>query len=252
MRKNHWAYTRKREEVISKIREDNLKNPRRYWLGKKRDTKVIEAIKKANTGKVSKKRVIFDEATLKKVVSLWEEGKSVGAIAKLLSKRHKAVKNNLTWLGISIEWRYGGRTPWNKGKKDVMPIAWNKGMKGVCKPNSGSFKKGQTSWNKGKPNYGMRGENNPLWKGGITPVNNQIRHSLEYKEWIRKVFKRDNYTCQGCGVRSGNGKRVYLHAHHIKLFSEEPELRFDISNGITLCKNCHKKIHFPKTTSVFP
>lgn len=29
-------------------------------------------------------------------------------------------------------------------------IAWNKGLKGVCKSNKGSFKKGLTPWNKGK------------------------------------------------------------------------------------------------------
>lgn len=77
-------------------------------------------------------------------------------------------------------------------------------------------------------------EGHPNWKGGITPVNTQIRTSLEYKNWRIEVFKRDNYACQCCGQRGGN-----LEAHHIENFSDNEELRLDIKNGITLCVNCH-------------
>lgn len=81
------------------------------------------------------------------------------------------------------------------------------------------------------------GENHPNWQGGITPINKIIRHSNEYKEWIKNVFERDDYVCQMCESKSGE-----LHANHIKKFSDYPELRFDINNGITLCKNCHLSI----------
>lgn len=76
---------------------------------------------------------------------------------------------------------------------------------------------------------------------GRTPKNKIIRHSVEFKFWRDSVFRRDNYTCQECGTRNGNGKSVYLHAHHIKPFAHYPELRFEISNGLTLCKDCHAK-----------
>ena len=36
-----------------------------------------------------------------------------------------------------------GSIPWNKDKIGVMPTAWNKGTKGICKANSGSIKKGE-------------------------------------------------------------------------------------------------------------
>ena len=62
----------------------------------------------------------------------------------------------------------------------------------------------------------------------------------EYKNWRKAVYERDNYTCQECGLHSGNGKTVILNAHHIKSWSDYPELRFDINNGITLCRSCHK------------
>jgi hypothetical protein len=68
-----------------------------------------------------------------------------------------------------------------------------------------------------------------------------IRHSSEYTTWRTAVFKRDNYTCQECGERSGKGHKVILEAHHIHEFAEYPELRFDVDNGNTLCRKCHHK-----------
>ena len=73
------------------------------------------------------------------------------------------------------------------------------------------------------------------WKGGISPKNNAERSCVELKDWRRAVFKRDKYKCVLCGI----GGR--LEADHIKGWSEYPELRFDINNGRTLCKNCHSK-----------
>jgi 5-methylcytosine-specific restriction endonuclease McrA len=62
--------------------------------------------------------------------------------------------------------------------------------------------------------------------------------------WRENIFKRDNYTCQHCGVRSGAGNPVYLEAHHKKGWTYYPDLRFIEDNGITLCKGCHYKVHW--------
>ena len=89
---------------------------------------------------------------------------------------------------------------------------------------------------KGKPVPSRQGAKSHLWKGGITPIHTRIRMSLEYKLWRTTVFERDNYTCQLCGDNQGGN----LEADHIKRFSDYPELHFDIDNGRTLCKKCHR------------
>jgi len=81
-------------------------------------------------------------------------------------------------------------------------------------------------------------ENHYNWKGGITPEVMRIRNSEETAIWRKAVFERDDYTCQGCGQRGGR-----LHCHHVKEFSKYPELRFEVSNGQTLCVSCHTKTH---------
>jgi hypothetical protein len=80
------------------------------------------------------------------------------------------------------------------------------------------------------------GENNPAWKGGITPENTKIRNSKKYSDWRISVFERDAYTCQHCHVIGGK-----LQADHIKPFALYPEERFSVENGRTLCVECHKK-----------
>lgn len=76
---------------------------------------------------------------------------------------------------------------------------------------------------------------------GKTNEHEKIRKSLEYKEWRKMVFERDKYTCQQCGIKSGLGHGVFLHADHIKPFALYPALRLVLDNGKTLCQECHKK-----------
>lgn len=81
------------------------------------------------------------------------------------------------------------------------------------------------------------GENSPHWKGdnAITPINILVRTSLRYKNWSRMVKERDDFICVQCGQRGGE-----LHSDHIKPFAYYPELRFELSNGRTLCVDCHR------------
>lgn len=86
------------------------------------------------------------------------------------------------------------------------------------------------------------GENSPVWKGGIAKERNE-RLTYDYQKWRNAVFKRDYYTCQKCKNKNGNGETIYLNAHHIKNWKDNPDDRYDESNGITLCQNCHNEFH---------
>lgn len=78
------------------------------------------------------------------------------------------------------------------------------------------------------------------WKGGDNTPSRE-RRSYAAKKWRNDVKDRDSHTCQNCGIAD-----VVTHAHHIKSWKEHPKLRYDISNGITLCVKCHQKEHgFP-------
>lgn len=77
------------------------------------------------------------------------------------------------------------------------------------------------------------------YKDGKLVERRGERFSTKYKRWRFDVFARDHFTCQDCGdSRGGN-----LNAHHLKPFADFPDLRFEISNGITLCTPCHKARH---------
>lgn len=89
-------------------------------------------------------------------------------------------------------------------------------------------------------------------KGWVTNVNRLIRASETYKQWRSDVFSRDNWTCQTCGQRG-----YEIEVHHKKEFSkiiQEFKIKnhlqaldclelWDLNNGVTLCKKCHKRVH---------
>lgn len=84
----------------------------------------------------------------------------------------------------------------------------------------------------------MVGEKAGRYKDGQSLYRDRARMACELKQWRESVFKRDKYTCQNC-----KNHGVKIHAHHIKFWAEYPQFRFQLSNGLTLCENCHGKIH---------
>jgi len=114
-----------------------------------------------------------------------------------------------------------------------------------------------------KEKWGMRLDEHPRWKGGVTAVSRLIRNRLA---WVSKErLALDGYKCGECGAPRN------LHAHHLRRFSdivqdilsENPKLSLldekerlifvdicerdsrltDINNLITLCDLCHHNQH---------
>lgn len=93
-----------------------------------------------------------------------------------------------------------------------------------------------------KENIGQyfSGSNNPFWNPMLTMEDRvKQRKYEEYYKWRFDVFERDSFTCQKCYDNKGGN----LIAHHILNYSEHPDLRTEMDNGITLCEDCHKSFH---------
>lgn len=83
------------------------------------------------------------------------------------------------------------------------------------------------------------GKNHPNYNNNLSDEERITKRNVpENKEWRKAVYERDNYTCKAC-----NKVGVQLVAHHIVPYSTNKQLRFDVDNGITLCKACHKEFH---------
>lgn len=92
------------------------------------------------------------------------------------------------------------------------------------------------------------GENSSLWLGGHTEYR-----GANWLHQARLARKRDNYTCQKCGVHQSPTRA--LDVHHIIPFAEFNSIPYentnyiqanDLSNLITLCKACHTFVEWGK------
>lgn len=102
----------------------------------------------------------------------------------------------------------------------------------------------------------MRGKNagkkNHFFIDGRTPFTQSIKNLLEYNNWRKQIFIRDNFTCQECGqygVKLNNFLKEYDQFSPIE--DKETLVRlaikwkpfWNINNGKTLCEDCHLILH---------
>jgi hypothetical protein len=115
---------------------------------------------------------------------------------------------------------------------------------------------GKPSGNRGNPsNYRHTQERKDKIKAANTAYWEEFwklhpaegRYRKKYQVWQLAVRQRDNDTCQYCGItqdelptESSTTANCFLHCHHIKPWREFPKLRYEVSNGITLCPSCHR------------
>lgn len=203
--------------------------------------------------RIGKKRGPFSEATRLNMSKASMGKPKSAAHRKALSKARTGRKaSEAARLNMSLARRGDKRAP----HSEITKLKMSKSHQGV--PLSETHKKALSKAQIGK-NLGVNSRN---WKGGITSLGRWIRLLEEYKQWRKQVFERDHYDCQDCFKQGG-----YLHAHHIKKWSvilkeflalynqfspiddKETLVRlainyapfWELSNGKTLCKECHKK-----------
>jgi len=156
------------------------------------------------------------------------KGKQVRLGKKLSIESKNKLSNSCKgrWKGMTYEQIYGEEKAKEIKLKRIISAKLRKGIKFSLQ---------------GRQNMSaaFKGDKNPNWKGGLSSETEILRCSLEYKLWREAVFIRDNYTCVWCGDKHGGN----LEADHILLFSTNPEHRFSIDNGRTLCHDCHIKRH---------
>ncbi len=86
------------------------------------------------------------------------------------------------------------------------------------------------------------GSENPNWNPNLSDEWRAIQRSRRYlpenRIFVESVLKRDNFKCQACFIENEK-----LHVHHKDAWSINVQRHFDLQNGITLCKRCHRKLH---------
>lgn len=133
-------------------------------------------------------------------------------------------------VGVGRYQRTEKHRPWNKGRGGVRTRCAACGEELIGKPS-----RPRVYCSKACHSVGSKGERHHNWKGGWDSESQRLRKTPRYARWRTAVFERDNYTCQFCGERGGR-----LEADHIMQWALYPELRFDVDNGRTLCRACHR------------
>lgn len=157
-----------------------------------------------------------------------------------------------------------GRLAWNSGKKMPHTPEWEANRlakiresaknkvypRGYTRPleHTAPMKKALKIWQEKNPDLiranalanlpkNVARENNPNWRGGKTEEKRDFAttNSTKIRKWRNAVLDRDDRKCKSCGATSE------LEVHHILPLVITKEMAFDRANGVTLCKECHKK-----------
>lgn len=97
----------------------------------------------------------------------------------------------------------------------------------------------------GPPMRGKKGPQTVNWKGGITPQRQACYSSREWASAVKTIWKRDNATCQNCGLHKSNARHISFDIHHIKGFADV-ENRTNPDALVLLCEPCHYWAHSRK------
>lgn len=91
----------------------------------------------------------------------------------------------------------------------------------------------------GKKRPDMTGKNNWNWIEDRSLLQKSNRNGKDFacSEWRMLVYKRDGFKCK----MNNKDCCKEIEAHHILPWRDYPELRYDVNNGITLCRFHHPR-----------
>ena len=145
-------------------------------------------------------------------------------------------KINRQWQKKKNEYNAQRRNRYQKDKKIIQQrnkISFQKNGKKYYM----SQKDQQKKWRENNPDKVLNWSVKLLKKEAKSFNLSVIEYKMALMAWSKTVRKRDK-VCQVCGADKE------LQAHHIIHRSKNPELSFNINNGITLCKFCHNEAHY--------
>lgn len=70
---------------------------------------------------------------------------------------------------------------------------------------------------------------------------NEFYHSKQWTRLRASVLRRDGYRCQVC--RRYGRIRQATTVHHIEHLEDRPDLAMDPANLISVCAQCHNRLH---------
>lgn len=128
-----------------------------------------------------------------------------------------------------------GKPSWNTGLGDITKNCLN------CKKEFVSKFSIKRKFCSQKCSKGfLTGEKHYRWidnRENVVGRHKRDTHDPCVKQWRKKIFERDLYKCKLKNKECcGN-----IQAHHILRWSDFPDLRYEVSNGITLCRYHHPR-----------
>lgn len=111
--------------------------------------------------------------------------------------------------------------------------------KGMISPMKGRKHSEEAKLKQSLARLGKTGELCPNYikDRSLIKIGDRNLHDPLQKQWRMEVKKRDNFSCR----IADNNCDGRLEVHHILRWSEFPELRYKINNGITLCHAHHPR-----------
>ena len=149
-----------------------------------------------------------------------------------LTVRQMAQKADCSIEAIK-KWVYIHKLNLNKSKSGTQN-PWNKGLRGVYHLDITPERRQQRR--ERSKQFTRRGADSNFWKGGVT------EERVSIGAWTRtiapQVHEKFDFTCQKCATRGNQ-----LHAHHLLPVYSHPDKAYDFENLVTVCTDCHRRIH---------